>query len=163
MTKTDWQIRVFNALDKKKDLIEPADFRFYNIAHFPLLAKFTEEYSDECNECKKNIQLLDELIDSLPEALNSDITGRKAFEDSKTKIENHLKKVHHMRFPGFYTSLLSFIGVFVTFLISLLINVLLSQPIFNDITIIGLAVGLVGGLLIGRAIDKNIFTRNLQL
>lgn len=155
--------QVFEKLELKKESMDPSDFKFYNIAHFPLLAKFTEEHSKNCTTCRENINLLNEIVDSLPEVLSENATTRKKFEQQKTIIESHLKKVHHMRFPGFYSSLGSLIGVFIGFLISFILNYAVGGPLFNDIMLIGLAVGLVGGITIGRMKDKNIFVRNLQL
>lgn len=160
--KAFYQI-VYDRLEQKKESIDSSDFKFYNISHFPLLAKFTEEHSAKCDTCKQNIKLLAEIVDSLPEVLSSNLTTRKIFEQQKTSIESHLKKVHQMRFPGFYSSLGSLIGVFIGFLISLILNYTIGGTLFNDIMLIGLAVGLLGGITIGRMKDKNIFERNLQL
>lgn len=161
--KNSWHTEIYNLLEEKKESLEPGDFKFYNIAHFPLLAKYTEYYAKECKECSDNVKLLSEVVDSLPEALNANASDRKSFEVKKTIIEDHLKKVHKMRFPGFYTSLGTLIGISITFLISLIINYSLHNPLLNDITLIGLTVGMIGGIFTGRLIDKNIFSKNLQL
>jgi hypothetical protein len=161
--ENSWHIQIFNVLEKKKESIEPGDFKFYNIAHFPLLAKYTEIHAKKCKECSDNTILLNEIVDSLPEALSTNASDRKLFETKKTIIENHLKKAHNMRFPGLYTSLLSLIGILIGFLISLALNYIFRNPLLNDLTLIGLAVGLVGGVFVGRLFDKNIFLKNLQL
>ncbi len=161
--ENSWHIQIFNILEKKKESLEPGDFKFYNIAHFPLLAKYTEIHAKKCKECSDNTILLNEIVDSLPEALNTNASDRKLFETKKTKIENHLKKAHNMRFPGLYTSLLSLIGILIGFLISLALNYIFRNPLLNDLTLISLAVGLVGGVFVGRLFDKNIFLKNLQL
>lgn len=161
--ENSWHIQIFNVLEKKKESLEPGDFKFYNIAHFPLLAKYTEIHAKKCKECSDNTTLLNEIVDSLPEALNNNASDRKSFETKKTKIENHLKRAHNMRFPGFYISLISLIGISIGFLISLIFNYTFQNPLLNNLTLMGLAVGLVGGVFVGKLFDKKIFLKNLQL
>ena len=154
--------RLYNQLEKIKDDIGSSDFRFYNISHLPLLIKNTLEKSDNCNECKTNANTIEEIVSSLPDALN-DQSERKNFEFRKNKIENHLKKIHKMRFPGHFTSLGSLIGILFGILTGIIFTIVQNQRLLNDFMLITLAVGLLIGRGIGLLLDRKIFNNNLQL
>jgi tetrahydromethanopterin S-methyltransferase subunit G len=149
-------------LENVKEDIGPADFRFYNLAHLPLIIKNTLEKSENCEECKVNITTIDKIIISLPEALQSH-EERKKFELNKTKIEQHLKKIHKMRFPGYYASLGSLIGILLGIFIGIIFSSIRNLPLLNDFILITLALGLIIGRGVGLLLDRNIFNKNLQL
>lgn len=157
---------LFNAylakLEKVKDDIHPSDFRFYNIAHFPLIIKNTMVNAEVCSKCKENLILAKELIEFVPDCFENP-QDRKKFEQKKHRIEKHLKKDHQMKFPGYYTALLSFIGIFIAIIAAILLNQIKGISFFNEVILITLALGILLGRGIGMLLDKNIFSKNLQL
>lgn len=163
MIENKWQSEIYEKLERAKENLDPRDFRFYNIAHFPLLAKFTEEHAAKCEQCSENINLINNIVNSLPDSLNAAPVDRSEFERRKTNVENHLKKIHHMRFPGYYTALFTLIGILGSFILSLFINLLIGGDILSDLTIITLTFGLIAGISVGKLRDKSIFAKNLQL
>lgn len=152
----------YNFLLQIKEEISPSDFRFYNIAHLPLLIKNTLDKSISCPACQKNIEILDELIELVPHE-NTASADRKNFERKKNLVENHLKKNHNMKLPGYYASLGSFLGIILSGILGVAISLANHLSVFNDIIIIALGLGLIIGRGIGYMIDKNIFHKNLQL
>jgi hypothetical protein len=152
----------YNSLLKIKEEISPSDFRFYNIAHLPLLIKNTLDKSISCPTCRKNIEIVDELIELVP--LEKSVSAdRKKFEHKKNMVENHLKKNHNMKLPGYYTSLGSFLGIILSGIAGVAISMANHLPALNDIIVIALGLGILIGRGIGYIIDKNIFHKNLQL
>lgn len=149
-------------LENIKEEMSPSDFRFYNIAHLPLLLKNTLENSESCSICKTNIDNFEELIRLIPRQANS-AKNRKLFEVKKNSIEEHLKKNHKMKLPGYYTSLGSFFGILISAIAGTIITLLKNLSPLNDIIIITLAAGLIIGRGLGLLLDKNIFRKNLQL
>lgn len=154
---------IYYKLEKVKGEIGPSDFNFYNLAHFPLLAKYSEKNALSCKECSKNMKELEKITDALPGSLTNNAIERKTFETQKSIIEEHLKKKHKMRFPGFYLSLCTFMGLIVAFVINIFVNTVLNNQLLNDLTLILLSCGLLIGIYIGRQLDKKIFIKNLQL
>ncbi len=163
MNKKEWYIEIFNKLEIAKEQVEPGDFHFYNLSHLPLVAKYTELNSSECKTCLENKNIITSIVDNLPDLLNSNLKTRKEFEMAKNKVEQHLKRKHHMRFPGYYKSLCAFWGVIVAFIVSSCINYLYHKELLNSISLIFIAGGLLIGMLIGKVLDKKLFLKNLQL
>ncbi len=149
-------------LENVKDDLHPSDFRFYNISHLPLIIKNTIENSETCQLCNENINPLDELVNSMPNCFENS-SDRKKFEQNKHKIEKHLKKGHGMKLPGYYTALFSFIGIITAIIAAIFIHLLKEIPLFNEVILITLALGILIGRGIGSLLDRNIFSKNLQL
>jgi hypothetical protein len=149
-------------LENIKEDMGPSDFRFYNIAHLPLLLKHTLDKSESCGICKTNIDNIEEIIRLIPTESTS-VENRKLFESKKNKIEKHLKKEHKMKLPGYYASLGSLLGILISAIVGIIITLSKNLSLFNDIIIIVLALGLILGRGLGLLLDKNIFRKNLQL
>ncbi len=149
-------------LEEIKKKMSPSDFRFYNIAHLPILIKNTLEKSESCNTCKANLDNINEIIELIPlESSPSD--KRKLFESKKDNLEHHLKTKHKMKLPGYYTSLGSLFGILISGMLGTIITLVKKTGQLNDIIIIALALGLIIGRGLGVLLDKNIFRKNLQL
>ena len=158
--------RIQNLTEKLKTKVErinPGDFRFYNIAHIPLIAQKSAENMGTCNACRENLNKIEQLIDSLPEILSDDIQHRKLFESNKHQIEHHLKKVHGCHFPGYYAAFGSFAGIILGIVASALLYFFNQTPFFNKLNLTALAVFLIGGRGIGILIDRKVFRNNMQL
>lgn len=149
-------------LEKIKEDMNPSDFRFYNIAHLPLLFKNTLEKSNSCRICNSNMNDFEEIISLIP-LESSPVDKRKLFESKKNNLEKHLKKKHHMKLPGYYTSLGSLLGILISAIAGIIICLANNLTLINDIIIIALALGLIVGRGLGLILDKNIFHKNLQL
>ena len=163
MDTSNWLLNKINELEEKTQGINPSDFRFYNIAHLPIIAKRTVELSEICENCKLNIQTIDQLIDSLPQCLENNAINRKHFEENKNKLENHLRKQHKCHFPGYYAAIGSLIGFLLGILTAVFLAFFTTLPLFNKLSLIALAVFLMTGRWLGIYIDKNVFKNNLQL
>ena len=150
-------------LEEIKDEIGPSDFQFYNIAHFPIIYKNLLEHQDLCSTCCEKLASFEKIAGELPGNISGNPLERKKFESEKTQIEEHLKKSHNMHFPGYYTSLGSLLGIVIGGISVFMLNFFVFGEMFNRLTLIGFAAGIIVGRLIGALIDRNIFRRNLQL
>ena len=162
MNQSDWFEKFFKELDEKKDEIEPGDVRFYNIERLPILAKKTLQYSTECAECTANLSRLDELIAMLPQCMDS-ARPRKEFEQSKNRIEKHLKSKHSHRFENYYTSLYTLMGTFLGIGLGLAISYTVYRYLDQNSLLIFTALGFFTGRILGRRKDKRQNRSNLQL
>jgi len=162
MKQSEWFESFFQKLDEKKDEIEPGDIRFYNIERLPILAKKTLKFSSECKDCNSNISKLDELVTMLPQCMES-AGPRKAFEQSKNKIEKHLKTKHAHRFENYFTSLYTLLGTFLGLGIGLVVSFTVYRYLNQNSLLIFTALGLFFGRILGRRRDKMQNSSDLQL
>ncbi len=156
-----WLTNFYQSLEQKKDKMHPSDFRFYNIARLPILANKTLKYSDSCPTCKLNIQLLEELVDELPECLNQKDTRRK-FEINKDKIVSHMVNIHKLRFAAYYTSLFTLMGSIAGGFFWFILTFLMNNKLAN-ISLIFVVIGMISGYLIGKMKDKRKYRQNQQI
>lgn len=150
-------------LEKVKSVISPSDFRFYNISHMPLVIKKTIFFSDECKVCKENIKKLEKLILSLPHSLTNNIEERKRFESEKNSVESHLKSLHKQRFPGYYAATGSLLGIILGIIPPVVYSIIVDTQIFNRLLLVGFAMGLIIGRVLGVLTDRKIYVKNSQL
>jgi F0F1-type ATP synthase assembly protein I len=163
MKTSAWAEQKIKILESKIQEIDPSDFRFYNIAHIPIIAKQTDAFSSTCEKCAENRAIIDNLLDHLQDSLSDDADKRKTFDINKSSIEAHLKKEHNCHFPGYYTALWSLIGLIGGFLTAASISYFTNQSIFNKLSLMALAVFLMLGRGIGVLTDRKVFRNNLQL
>ncbi len=155
--------QITEELEKKVTNISPSDFHFFNIAHLPLIAKKTAEYSDTCEQCLSNLQTIETLVKEIPDCFSDDMKKRKSFGEKKEEIEAHLKKKHKLHFPGYFTALGSLSGTFTGLLLSLGLIFWGNKSFFDKVNLLTVAVFLFLGYTIGMIVDKKIFKKNMQL
>ena len=159
----DWYKDFFERLEKSKNEISKSDFRFYNFSHLPLIAKKTLEYCDKCDQCKSNINSLDELSRNFKHYLNSTINNRKEFDTKLNAITKHLRKEHQIRFAFYYSSLYSFTGLLAGLLAGGLFLLFLPVPDSHLILLLSAFLGLAAGRIAGYLKDKKIYKNNKQI
>ncbi len=153
--------RFYQSLEQKKDKVHPSDFRLYNIARLPILANKTFQNSSACAECRANLQLLEKLVDELPDCLNQK-HSRKKFETNKNRIESHLKKTHKLRFSTYYSSFFTLLGSITGGLSGFILSLILKRNT-SDIVLIFIAIGMITGYIIGKSKDNRKNRQNLQM
>lgn len=158
-----WEEQITEKLENKLSEISPTDFRFYNISHFPIIAKRTAKESDKCSICASNTNEIEHLIDALPHILTQNASDRRNFDQKKNKIEKHLRKKHHYHFPGYYAALGSLIGLFTGIALGVFLRLFTEGDALNKLSILFLGVTLLTGWFIGTHTDKKLFRKNLQL
>lgn len=163
MNNKKWEELVIEKLEAKISEISPTDFRFYNISHFPIIAKRTVQESSKCSICTSNTEEIDRLIDALPQILTQNASDRRKFEQKKNEIEKHLRKKHHYHFPGYYAALGSLIGLFTGVVPGIFLRIFAANDTLNKLSILILGLTLLAGWFIGTHIDKKLFRKNLQL
>lgn len=148
--ETSLTLDEFNLLlESKLTEISPGDFRFYNIARFPLLAKHSYNLSLNCDQCKSNVSVLKVLVDNLPSCLN-DMQERKLFERNRDIVTKHLQKMHKIRFFSYHYSLYTFIGLLTGALIGIIIQVFYQHRIWTLLAISGASLGAIYGKRLER-------------
>lgn len=163
MQKEEWVKNVVAELEAKVPEMSPADFRFYNISHLPLIAMRTLENTPRCSVCADNVKQIDKMVASLPDVLTQNASERKAFEQKKSQIEKHLRKKHNYHFPGYFAALGSLLGLAIGIIAAALVVIFGEVPVFNKLSILLLGVFLLTGWFLGNYSDQKVFKRKLQL
>ena len=163
MDTDNWLNQLVLDLEAKTKDINPGEFRFYNIAHFPIIAQKTIEYSSNCSICKNNLNTIEHLVRSLPESLSQDAKIRKQFEANKNNLEKHLQKKHKCHFPGYYAALGSLVGLILGIIFAVAYWYFTDTPAFNKLSLIALAMFLLLARGAGILADRNIFKGKMQL
>ncbi|MBN1949855.1 MAG: hypothetical protein JW801_01545 [Bacteroidales bacterium] len=157
-----WSDKIFDQLEEKRSSIPKNDFRFLSIGRITLMAQKTEEFAESCPACQNNRQIIGEMIQSLPECLNSP-GGRKSYEKKKNLIESHLSKVHHIRPAHYLYAFYTLLGLLAGFLAGLLLSFTVGKTWDRSFLLSGSTLGLLLGQAYGKYADKRNYKKNLQI
>ncbi len=127
------------------------------------MLKMMCKFEGNCKVCRENFSEFEKIIEGLPDLLTQGKAERSLFDSVKAKVENHLKKVHKTRFPGYYASLFSLLGLLVAVAFSFVYALLADVSVLNKLSLAVFALFLLMGRLVGGILDKKVFVKKLQL
>lgn len=156
-----WTENYYKILETKRQEISNSDFRFYNLGRLPLIAGKSMENSASCDVCRNNLAELDTLAAMLPQCLN-DAAERKDFDNRKAAVENHLKKVHHLRPAHYYYAFYSFLGLVGGLATGSILSLLFSKNFNADVPLLCSILGLFAGQITGKWKDRKGYKRRSQ-
>ncbi|MBN2348862.1 MAG: hypothetical protein JXJ22_08500 [Bacteroidales bacterium] len=154
MGETRWSEIIYDILEKNKNQISHNDFKFYNIARFPVIAKSIEQHAIGCRMCADNKNTFLELAENLPDYLNLSMESRKNFEKSLHAITDHLKKSHKVQFVSYYLSLFSAVGILSGIVLGILLSIVIKNLPDMNIILIGAGIGLITGRIWGSVKER---------
>ena len=157
-----WSENYYAKLEQIRDKITASDFRFFNLGHLPLIARKTEELSENCPICKINIQALDYIASMLPDCLHAP-ESRKTFEKEKSRIERHLHNAHNVRYANFYYAFYSFFGVITGIFAGIAASMTFLKEINLNFLLISGILGLLAGQIIGKRLDRKKYHDKYQI
>ncbi len=157
-----WSEDYYAKLEQIRDQIPASDFRFFNLAHLPLMAKKTEELSENCESCKINIRTLDHIADMLPDCLHTP-ESRKTFEKEKSRIERHLHNAHNVRYANFYYAYYSFLGALAGALVGFAVSMTFLKEININFLLVPGIFGLLAGQIMGKRLDRKKYHDKYQI
>jgi hypothetical protein len=158
----DWVTRFNESLEQSKHRISRSDFRFYNIAHLPLIARKSYIESKHCTQCNDNLAVLENLAQNLDTWLGADRKQRKNFEQKINNVTAHLQSVHNMRLAFYNVSFYTFLGIAGGFLAGLVLTRFTTSG-HETVWVVALCVGLLVGRWTGYFIEKKAVNRNKQI
>lgn len=150
------------------DNIKPKDVRFYNLGGFLHIAERVDEFSTNCTECVNCKPEIMEVSENIDKYINTSSKTRKEFEQKREKFSLHLKKGHGLVKKNTYAATYAFIGLIIGALGGYLfakIFILFAEqanPNFLKVSLlVGWALGIVGGRILGTLKDKKIVKAKL--
>lgn len=151
--KESWLVKLNNNFQEQKEAANPKDLRFFNIEIIVDLARFTQKYSYDCEECKKNKDVLMELSTNINSQIDT-IEGRRKITAQIDKVSTHLRKTHKLYIRRYVSSIYTVIALLVGLAIGTLVGYLLDDKMLY--ILIGGGVGLLLGSLIGGIKEKRL-------
>lgn len=148
--------------------IKPKDVRFYNLGGFLHIAERIDEFSHNCSECANYKNEIVDISENIDKYINTSVKTRKDFEKKREVFSTHLKKVHGLVKKNTYAATYAFIGLLLGALGGYLFAKIFimfaeqANPNFVKISVlVGWALGIVGGRILGVLKDKKIVKAKL--
>ena len=155
--------------------IKPKDVRFYNLGGFLHIAERINEFSHNCSECANYKNEIVEISENIDKYINTSVKTRKDFEKKREIFSTHLKKEHGLVKKNTYAATYAFIGLLLGALGGYLFAKIFiwlpsvaevfaeqTNPNFVKISVlVGWAVGIVSGRILGVLKDKKIVKAKL--
>jgi len=158
-----WSKTIKNKIDDQIDDIYKRDYKFYKIDRLERIAEHIDDFSTECEECKAYKKEIEGITERLSEYLKGIPQLRSEYEKRNEKIVKHLQKKHKLAYKEYYASSYSFLG-FVSGSVLFGGIMWFINPNFVFPTILmGFAIGLIVGRIIGKKKDKENEQNNLIL
>lgn len=166
MDLSDWLKEIELVFQKEK--FTGFQLRSFRPDRFLKMAARLEEFEHTCNSCKSLKVEVDDVMISLK---NEDKISESSFQLYMIlfkKITNHLKTVHHLIYPRYFSSLFTLIGMVAGLLLGILIWYVIFQS--NDLfleaktgVMLSGFIGLFTGRLIGNRRDKKVTESNKRI
>lgn len=163
MQESLWYQKLEKTAIEQNDLLYKNDFKFFQVDTFLKIAQKIDRFSGECTVCKESKQISEELTENLFEYLKGDLKSRKAFEKKVNAMHDHLRKVHNIYPPSYFTSFYSLLGVILGMLAGALIAYLSIPGFLKQSLLFGFVLGLITGRILGKIKDKNQYKKGLTL
>ena len=163
MTDDKWFNGFLNTLEQNKTLISHHDFKFYNIARLPLVAKKVNEYSKSCEKCEEYKNSILHLVQKIKQYLGTSIKNRKYFEQKLNEIKSHLKKNHDIHFASYFSYTYTFIGFITGLALCTAISYIVWKTFKTNIILSGTIIFIVIGRIYGYFIDRKKKKSNKQI
>ncbi|MDA3879885.1 MAG: hypothetical protein PF436_05800 [Prolixibacteraceae bacterium] len=147
-------MNVEEKLEKIEDLTSDFSLSRYNFLKISALIKLIEDTHNnigDCDECRKNENHLENLIEQIPNL--DDNTYRTPYEKEFNKIRTHFHKSHGYIPPYYFSARYSLMGIIVLLLLTMAIKLIfkLQSP---DLLLAGATAGLAAGYLYGSYKEK---------
>ena len=166
---SDWFASVKQNIETiSEENIKPKDVRFYNLGGFLHIAERIDDFSENCTECSSLKDEVLEVSENIDTYINTSSKTRKDFEKKREIFSNHLKKEHGLVKKNTYAATYAFIGLLLGALGGYLFAKIFvsfteqSNPNFIKISVlVGWALGIVGGKILGILKDKKLIKAKL--
>lgn len=98
-------------VDAKLKGVNEKDIRFFRIDEFKRNLVRVDSFSHTCPTCKKELQNIQETVESIDEAINKVGKKRREYDKLISRLSKHMQKEHRFYTPYYYTYLISFFGI----------------------------------------------------
>ena len=158
-----WSKTIKNKIDEQIDDIYKRDYKFYKIDRLERIAEHIDVFSHECEECEAFKTDIKDIAERLSEYLKGVPQLRSEYEKRNEKIVNHLQKKHKLAYKEYYASSYSFLGFAIGSAIFGGVMWFINSNFIVPAVLMGFALGLIIGRILGKKKDKKIEENNLIL
>jgi len=151
--KESWLVKLNNNFQAQKEETSPKDVKFFNLDIILDLARLTQKNSYDCDECKKNKDILMDLSTNINNQIDT-IVGRRNITKKLDKVTIHLRKEHKLYMRRYVGSIITIIALGVGLAIGSVLGYVFENNLFY--ILIGGGTGLILGSLIGGFKEKQL-------
>lgn len=142
-------------IDEKLQGVNEKDIRFFRIDEFKRNLVRVDSFAKTCPTCKKELQNIQESIESIDEAINKVGKKRRDYDRLISRLSKHIRKEHGFYTPYYFTYYYSFFGLLVGSIVGYLLMQINSE--FKlELFCLGIAIGLLPTYVLGYLKDKSI-------
>lgn len=158
-----WSKTIKNKIDEHIDDIYKRDYKFYKIDRLERIAEHIDNFSQNCEECKAFKPEVEDIAERLSEYLQGIPQLRSEYEKRNEEIVKHLQKKHNLAYKEYYASSYSFIGFMAGSIFFGGIMWFINPNFIVPTLLMGFAVGIIIGRVLGKKKDKENEQNNLIL
>lgn len=147
-----------NTVDEKLKKIDElttdfslSKYNFLKISTLIKLIEDTHKHAENCEQCRENEAILENLIDHIPQL--NDNTYRIPYEKAFNKIRVHFHKNHGYISPYHFSARYSIWGILIAALFLTLFAILFERP-HADLILVGIVFGLAVGYVLGSLKER---------
>ncbi len=156
--RESWLVKIHKNLLEQKEKIHKKDFRFFQIDILLELARRSQIFSNSCDVCRANKQVIEDLSVSVADKINT-IKGRNEVTKQIDKIVQHLKKKHKIYIKGYFLAVGSFWGILIGTVLGLVVGELFDFQLISSVSA-GFVIGLFVGRFLGNIFEKKAGSEN---
>lgn len=158
-----WYLKVRQTIEANAEQIPPKEVKFFHIPRLIRAAELTEKYAPACRKCDHNKDVITDLAENLIDYTSHDSSSRRKYERQFDIFVAHLRKEHGVYPKGYYAAYYALLGVLIATPVFVLAAYLILQGNLQFFGLIGFALGLFLGRLLGARKDKQLLEANLYL
>lgn len=156
-----WSEKINSQIDNKLEGINDKDKRFLRVDEFKRNIARVDSFSSNCSICNKEKQNIQEVAESIDEAINNLGKKRKTYDKLIARLSKHIQKEHGFYTPYYFTYLISFFGMVAGSVLGYFLTKINPQFAL-ELFCLGFALGLLPTYVWGYSKDKKI-RRNKKL
>lgn len=157
----DWNTQIGDKIERQKDFIPSSGNIFHMVNQYLRVVYTIGALSEKCEECEKMKPEIEALTDTVGSLATASLEEVQEFENATERFFEHLKREHNVKPVRYYSSLFSLIGVGAGSIMGIGIGLFFHEVMTS--LLVGWAIGLIGGRLIGSLKDKSVLRKGLQI
>ena len=142
-------------IDTKLKGANEKDIRFFRINEFKRNLVRVDSFSNTCPTCKKELQNIQESVESIDVAINKVGKTRREYDRLISRLSKHMQKEHGFYAPYYFTYLISFFGIVAGSVLGYFL-MQLNAELKLELFCIGFAIGLLPTYVWGHLKDKKV-------
>ncbi len=151
----NWSENLIAQIETKLANTNHKDLRFFRIDEFKRNLVRVDSFSDKCQNCKTEQQNIQEVVNTIEEAVNNIGKKRREYDNLISRLSKHMQKAHGFYTPYYFTYLISFFGMIAGSVLGYFL-MQLNPELKIELFCLGFALGLLPTYVWGHLKDKKI-------